>query len=537
METKKINRLILLIILLAYALYAAYYIYQTSFVLEGTRYFVLNDDAMISMRYAHNFARGYGLVWNPGDTPVEGYTNPLWVIYMAVFHLFPIPPSKISLAIQITGALFMALNIVIVKKITEYFTSNPFVIFAAVIITGFYGPLNNWSLLGMEVSVLVFLVGLAVLKTIQALDEERFSPWPYLILGIGTLVRVDMAVPYLAILAFLFIADPTNRKRHLAWGGGLFLAFILSQTAFRFWYYGDPLPNTYYLKVTGVPFLVRIGKGLYAFVKFAWKMNWIVFLLPFTILFFRRDKYTLLILLIFIAQVAYSIYVGGDAWEHKGGSNRYISLAISQFFILLCLASEKVFEAISAPIKNLHKRVPLYVNLGLSVFLFVAMVNTNAVLDLSSLQKMVDIKPIEFTVGNELYTSIALAVSKVTMEDASIAMQAAGSIPYFTDLHAIDVWGKSDPVIARQDVHIPPGLFAGIMNFRPGHIKWDYYYSITSFQPDIIIQMPLDPDITGADTLAYVDENYTIIEIDGFTMQAKNASPYVLWDQADDIYE
>ena len=176
MENKKIDRFILILLLLAYVLYAAYYIYQTSFVLEGTRYFVLNDDAMISMRYARNFARGDGLVWNPGDTPVEGYTNPLWVIYMAFFHLFPIPPSKIGLAIQITGALFMALNMVVVKKITEHFTANPFVIFAAVIITGFYGPLNNWSLWGMEVSALVFLVGLALLKTIQTLKQERFSP-------------------------------------------------------------------------------------------------------------------------------------------------------------------------------------------------------------------------------------------------------------------------------------------------------------------------------------------------------------------------
>lgn len=31
---------------------------------------------MISMRYAHNLAGGYGLVWNP-DERVEGSSNPL----------------------------------------------------------------------------------------------------------------------------------------------------------------------------------------------------------------------------------------------------------------------------------------------------------------------------------------------------------------------------------------------------------------------------------------------------------------------------
>ena len=536
MKNKKTNRLILIVLLLAYLIYAGYYIYQTSFVLEGTRYFVLNDDAMISMRYANNLARGYGPVWNPGGERVEGYTNPLWVLYMAFFHLFTIPASKISLTIQITGAILMALNMVVVKKITEQFTSHPIIVWAAVIITGFYGPLNNWSLLGMEVSVLTLLISLAVLKTIQLLKEGRFSVWPYLILGIGTWVRVDMAVPFLAILAFLFFADPSNRKRHLYWGVGLFLGFLLSQTAFRLWYYGDALPNTYYLKMTGVSFWIRIAKGLLSFIKFAWNMNWIIFLLPFTILLFRRDKFILILLLIFLAQVAYSIYVGGDAWEHKGGANRYISLAISQFFILLCLAAEKIFEAISAPIKKLSKRMPAFVNLALGVFLFACMVNINAVIDLNSLKKWIGTAPIEFTVGNELYTSIALAISKVTTEDASIAVQAAGSISYFTDLHTLDMWGKSDPVIARQDVHIPAGL-GGISKFRPGHIKWDYHYSIVGHEPDIIIQMPRDPKITGADVLAFVEEHYTIIEIDEFTIQAKNDSPYILWDQADKIYE
>jgi hypothetical protein len=537
MKNTKINQLILIILLLSYIIYAGYYIFQTSFVLEDTRYFILNDDAMISMRYANNLARGHGLVWNPGGERVEGYTNPLWVIYMSIFHLFPIPSSKISLAIQVTGAILMAINMVVVKKITEHFTKNPITIFAAVIITGFYGPLNNWSLLGMEVSILVLLVSLAVLKTIQSLKEGRFSFWPYLILGIGTFVRIDMAVPFLAVFAFLFFADPSNRKSHLTWGGGLFLGFLLSQTGFRLWYYSDALPNTYYLKMTGVPFFIRIGKGLYAFVKFAWNMNWIIFLLPFTMLLFRRDKYIFILLLVFLVQVAYSIYVGGDAWEHKGGSNRYISLAISQFFILLCLASENIFNSISASIQKLSKRVPTFINLALAGFLFVCMVNINAVLDLNSLKKWVGIAPIEFTVGNELYTSIALAINKVATEDASLAVQAAGSIPYLTDLHTIDMWGKSDPVIARQDVHIPPGLAAGITNFRPGHIKWDYHYSIVGHEPDIIIQMPRDPDITGADVLAYVEEHYTIIGIDEFTIQAKTDSPNIRWDAADEIYE
>jgi hypothetical protein len=54
--------------------YATLFIYRTSFVIDGVRYFSLLDDEMISMRYARNLAHGYGLVWNPGGERIEGYT-------------------------------------------------------------------------------------------------------------------------------------------------------------------------------------------------------------------------------------------------------------------------------------------------------------------------------------------------------------------------------------------------------------------------------------------------------------------------------
>src|SRR5690349_2295095 len=91
--------------------YAGLFIYRTSFVIDGERYFSLFDDAMIAMRYARNLANGYGLVWNPGGERVEGYTDPLWVLYMALIHLFPIPQSKTSLIVQVTGAVFLAINL------------------------------------------------------------------------------------------------------------------------------------------------------------------------------------------------------------------------------------------------------------------------------------------------------------------------------------------------------------------------------------------------------------------------------------------
>ena len=73
--------------LAAAAVFYAVFLFRTRFVVDGEIHFSLFDDAMIVMRYARNLTEGYGLVWNPGGAHVEGYTNLLWLLWMAVLHL------------------------------------------------------------------------------------------------------------------------------------------------------------------------------------------------------------------------------------------------------------------------------------------------------------------------------------------------------------------------------------------------------------------------------------------------------------------
>ncbi|MEZ4319680.1 MAG: hypothetical protein R3F61_19345 [Myxococcota bacterium] len=42
------------------------------------------DDAWISARYAANAAAGHGLVYNAGEPPIEGFTNLLWTLWLAL---------------------------------------------------------------------------------------------------------------------------------------------------------------------------------------------------------------------------------------------------------------------------------------------------------------------------------------------------------------------------------------------------------------------------------------------------------------------
>jgi hypothetical protein len=186
MSGKKIGSILFWLMVSVYILYAAVFIYKTIIVVNGQHYAVLFDDAMISMQYARNLAQGYGPVFNAGGDRVEGYSNPLWMVYMAFFHLLPIPTPYISLAIQISGAIFLVVNLILIRRITTSMLDSPsawLIPLVAVGLTAFYYPLTNWSLLGVEVSILTLLASLVVWIVLNLLKEQKFSAWLYILLG------------------------------------------------------------------------------------------------------------------------------------------------------------------------------------------------------------------------------------------------------------------------------------------------------------------------------------------------------------------
>ena len=55
------------------------------------------DDSYISFRYAQNLANGSGLTFNPGEPPVEAYSNFLWIILCALVSKFGALPQVMPL--------------------------------------------------------------------------------------------------------------------------------------------------------------------------------------------------------------------------------------------------------------------------------------------------------------------------------------------------------------------------------------------------------------------------------------------------------
>lgn len=507
---------------LAYAAYAIGFIWVSSFVVNGERYFVLFDDMMISMRYARNLAHGYGLVWNAGGERVEGYTNLLWTLYMALLHFVPIAASKISVLVQITGALCILGTLFVVKSIARLLTPSVLTAAGAMILTAFYLPLNNWALLGTEVGFLTLLYTLAVLLALKNLKADTANPLPYFLLGAATLVRIDMAAAYVGMLGLQLVLDRKHWRTHVGWGLGLLALFVVPQTLFRVMYYGDPLPNTYYLKMTGFPELLRIEHGLYV----AWLFlsgSLLLFALAISAFLWQRDRLMILLGGAFLIPLGYSIYVGGDAWEFFGGSNRYISIGMPCLFVMAMFALAELAERLwSRP--NVFAK---WSGAAGAAAVFLALLILLNWTDRPRPWAMWLLGERSFGVGQNIaQVHLALDLQRVTRPDARIAVVLAGVVPYFTERYMIDLLGKNDKKIAHEPMHWNPKASLRRI-FYPGHLKWNYDYSIDELKPDVVMRLWRQ---TKEATLARLTPTYTPTKLSGLIF-VRADSKAVLWDQ------
>lgn len=341
----------------------ALFIFRTSFVVSGTRYFVLFEDAMISMRYARHLADGHGLVWNVGEPPIEGFTNLLWVLWMSVAHTLHLSESKISLFIMLSGVAILLGTGFVVAKIARKITPEPWVPVAVLAATLFDYPLVFWTLRGMEVGALALFVYTLLWLALE--NEDSFSLPRSLAMGALTaaalLIRSDSVIAVGLICLYGFLT--CSRRFLFAGCVGVFAgAAVGGQMVFRANYFHETLPNTYFLKLYKISPLARIKRG--AFV--ALEVLTMHLALPLSIvaasvlgirredrnvaglLAALRDKPTrrkFLLGAIVLAQVAYATYVGGDAWEWMLYANRYTCVAMPALIVLVAVVLARVVTA------------------------------------------------------------------------------------------------------------------------------------------------------------------------------------------------
>ena len=466
------------LLFIAAGIFYLIFILGTSSVIKGERYFTLLDDAMVSMRYARHLTGGYGLVWNIGEPPVEGFTNFGWMLLMALLHLFALAPAKISLGVMLASAAILLTNVWVVYRIcAELGPGSKFAPLLAAGVTAFYFPLVFWSLRGMEVGLLTLLIDLGILLAVRIArgPRGRLVLLISLVAVLAVLVRLDAAIPLLVIAACLLF-EPGTPRRAAAWP---ILAIVLTGAAllwFQHSYFGDFLPNTYYQKMGGYPAWERIRNGLLMLNEHAARD----FLAPALIALAGmiaykdlRGRAGLLLGCIFLSQIAYSVWIGGDYAEAEVDvANRFITQGMPALFILFSLAADRILTDVLAARRPKSKLKPgqeAALSLCLAAGLLLVVSGEpwmKWAIDNAPLLKA-DIRRVK----------LGLFLAQYTSPEATIAVHAAGQIPYFSDRRTIDLLGLNDPVVARGPASGP---------FYPGHDKWNYEYSIMQLQPDLI---------------------------------------------------
>ena len=479
-------KLLFALIILLFALYGSFFIKKTSFFQNGKHYYCLFDDAMISMTYAKNAVNGYGLNWAKFGEPVEGFTHPLWTFMMIPIQLIPVGIEMKSLFVQLISLLLLVFTLIYIKKLTQLLVNNArsYIWLIPVILTATYYPLLNWSLQGMETGLQALMITASFYYLfMEDTISKRNTVKICIILALSLILRMDMLLFVLLVIFYLVLTNKPKFKRILLALSIIFTPFFL-YLIFRYFYFHDFLPNTYYLKMTGISAEIRVLRGLSVFIDF---VNPILPVLILTILlslvFARNLKIIALIGCVFI-QFAYSVYVGGDAWEWSSiGANRFVSFAMPMLFVLLAIFTDEIIRKFS-----LFKCKIYAVLFGFIMLVFSFLSFNGLLFSKQSQEKWNNIilknHPLHYVYHYYMVEKVN-ELNKITSQDAVIATVQAGICGYYSQFKLTDIMGYNDKYIAKGPVYFKLTK-KNYKEFVPGHVKLNYDYTINKVKPDII---------------------------------------------------
>ncbi len=220
------------------------------------------DDANIFLNYANHFAHGDGFVYNINGEKVEGFTSMLWVLICAgfysisshpetllIFFLLILSSITITLVYQEVSKDVEALNSLFVKKYFAWLYSG-FIICI--------GPsFVSWSVLSLMENGVWNFVFISIIILVLKIFRTGFSSLSqniYLLsLGILLILTRPEGVAWGIFFTALIAWSMLKNKKPLYLPAIFFLVISFTAaglTYFRLHYFGYPLPNTYYAKVS-----------------------------------------------------------------------------------------------------------------------------------------------------------------------------------------------------------------------------------------------------------------------------------------------
>jgi arabinofuranosyltransferase len=454
----------------------------------------VQDDAFISFRYAAHLAGGHGFVWNVGGGHLEGFTNFLFTLLIAGCMKLGIEPVTASYAIGLTS---FAATLGFAAATTETLTESRRAGWLAIVILGTNFSFRAYATGGLETSLQTSLFTAAawLVARMNADGDRGVSRLVALscIAAAAVATRLDSSLVVGILVASTVAALVTQPGPRVAKVVGLLVPGAIvsgALVAFKLAYFGNVLPNTFYAKAPslalalhGVEYVAAFGRcyGLVAPLLVA------AVYAPAAIRMGGRAA--LIVLACVVVWGGYVAAVGGDFMEFRFLVPTYPLLVT---FVLFCLVRG------GAPW--------LLVGALSGAFVIESAAHQYDTYDEPFLYQGAAIETIHglsehLSSPTQGWSEIGRALARDLdgADDVTIAVGAAGAIPYFSKLRTIDILGINDAWVAREGI-----LLEGS---RPGHTRIAPMSYLVAQHVTLIVLptasdiVPFEPPVYTADDL------------------------------------
>lgn len=403
------------------------------------------DDAFIVFRYAWNLVRGDGPTFNAGEPPVEGVTQVLWMGLVAL----PIAAGVDAVvASKVLGFALTAATLVVLHRLVTALAASRGVPAEAARL-GAAAAVAAWAVLpftalhaqsGLGTALFTFLVT-AFAGALHRWQRAPSSRRRAALVGTSALA-LGLARPEGNLVALLGIAIAAVT----AGGSRRVLLIAIAWTwilpgavwfAWRWWYYGLPLPLPFYVKVR---FGDLFGAGDVGGVAMLGQVLWHVGLLwvPLALIGVvgaraRAALPAAAIIVGFLAAQSVPAQVMGYGWRY--------------FFPVLPLLAALAGVGVARSV-NALRWSPRGLPAAAAVAWIALFGARGAAAALEPWQRYADgLRAAHVTLGQRL------AELRPEPYSATVAIGDAGVVPYLSRWRAIDTYGLNDPAIAATGSH------------------------------------------------------------------------------------
>ncbi len=451
------------------------------------------DDAYISFRYAQNAIRGYGLFFNPGER-VEGFTNFLWTALAIPLEGAHVDVGRASMLL---GGLFALATLWLVVRFARVVGVPRGAGLLAALLLAADGSFVLWSVSGLETAMFAFLVFAGALLYVREQNSNTF-PFSGIFFALAAMTRPEGLFVFAITVAHQAAWRLLTERRLFTYRdilrGVAFTALFVPYWLGRWWYYKSFLPNSFYAKVSASGPAAQIERGWNHLAQFVGvHLSWLIALPPVVSVTsavwqaarksdrhldhasrimhrVSRSFWTTYFAAIIVPYAAYIVYVGGD-WS----VGRFFVPLLAMFYLLFSTGLWDLWKRlVDTRLYTLGKRVQ---SAGIGVCILLA----GALCLASSWNGEYGIFIRGFDAGRatEARETMGKWLKANVPQNTLIAVDAAGQVPYFSELPTIDMFGINDLHIGRLQV-------ATLGQGTPGHEKFDLTY-VVSRQPEYVV--------------------------------------------------